>query len=80
MIEGRKQIPFIDGLLGLAKGLDGNFWNFCNKTGDFKGMNISFNNFSLYSNFPSGEFRTTFSLYDDGGNIMNLTYYATIRK
>lgn len=58
----------------------GNVVETCSRAGEFKAMNVSLQNSSLVSTWPTGNYMTLIKFNDKKDmNIYNLTFYALIK-
>lgn len=81
ILEDSKSNIFVQQLIEVTKSVAADLLNCCSKSGDFSMRNVTINNSTFLTLFPSGNYKTSFKYFDHiDDNIMNLTLTIGIHR
>lgn len=81
VVDGMKAIPLFEILLNEAKIMGKDLLEVCHRIGDLKASNITFNNSTFVSKWPTGDYKVELKFYDaDDPNIFNVNFFMFITQ
>lgn len=76
-----KSIPLFEILLDEAKIMGKDLLEVCHRVGDLKAANVTFNNSTFVSKWPTGDYKVVIKFYDaDDPNIFTVNFFMFVTQ